>query len=157
MASPNILRVNSVEERDSYLAAVSEVIGNIIAEHKLTLVQIADAIDVSLSTISNAFNRKAGLSHPYLSRIGRVYGVQTLDPVARLAGGRYVPIQADPALDALPSTTAAIHRLAVARSPSSPGGETITHTELLGMEREIDDAIKALCALKARCEAVRAA
>jgi len=159
VASNNVLRVNAVEEERLYLEAAHRVIANILAEKKgRTLIDIAEAINVDKKTISNAFNKTHRLSQMFLTRLGAAFGPHCLDPVAALSGGRMVPlVEADEGVDAMPSTTAAIHKLAVAKSPTSPGGDRITHTELLGMEPEIDAAIRALSSLKQRCERVRAA
>lgn len=157
MSGTNVLRVNAAEERTDYRRAVAAVIKSIITEHNRNLVQIAESIDVSLGTISNALNEKTDLCPTYLNRLGKVYGCEMLNPFAMLCGGQMVRREADENADALPSTTAAIHKLAVARSPGSDGGERITHRELLGMEGEIDAALRALTALKMRCERARAA
>ena len=154
----NVLRVNAVEEERLFLEAVHRVIANILSEKPgRTLNDIAEAINVESKTISNAFNKRHRLSQLFLTRLGQAYGPHVMDPIAALYGGRVVPIEADENADALPSTTAAIHKLALARSPSSPGGDRITHTELLDMEPDIDGAIRALNALKQRCVNVRAA
>lgn len=158
MSAPNVLRVNEAEEERLYLEAAHKVIACILAEKPgRTFIDISEAIGVDKKTISNAFNKTHRLSQVFLTRLGQAFGAHCLDPVAALVDARMVPIQADENADALPSTTAAIHKLAVARSPDSPGGDRITHTELLGMEPEIDSAIRALTALKGRCEKVRAA
>ena len=156
-SAPNVLRVNSAAEQASYREAVAEILRRVQSEHSLTLLEIADRIDVSLGTVSNAANKKNDLNPIYLNRLGQVFGPHTLDPYAALSHARMVPLDADPALDALPPMTAAIHRIAVARSPQSPGGEAITHGELLDMEPVIDDAIRALTALKVRAGKLRAA
>ncbi len=155
--APNVLRVNTVAEQAAYVNAVAEILRDVQARHGLTLLEIAEAIDVSLGTVSNAANKKSVLNPLYLSRLAQLFGPDTLNPFARLSGGRVVPIEPDETADAMPRTTAAIHHLAVARSPESPGGEAITHTELLELEPIIDAAIKALTALKCRAEKVRAA
>lgn len=158
MADGNVLRVNGVEEETAFRNAVHEVIGLILREDpKRTLIDIAERIDCETKTISNAFNKKHSLSEPYLRRLGQAFGADKLDPWARLTGARMTLIETDDTADAMPKTTAAIHHLAVARSPDSPGGETITHTELLELEPIIDAAIKALTHLKCRAEKVRAA
>lgn len=157
MSAPNVLRVNSVEERTAYREAVAEILRRIQCEHKVTLLEIAERIDVSVGTISNAANKKTDLCQLYLSRLAQAYGPHTLDPFAAMSGGRVVPLEADAAADALPSTTAAIHKLALARADDSPGGANITHTELLGMEGEIDAAIRALTTLKLKCNLIRSA
>lgn len=154
----NVLRVNAAEEESDFRDAVCEIIGKVLAEKRgRTLIDIAEAIDVSVKTVSNAFNKTHSLSETFLRRIGRAFGADKLDPWAALFAARFTLIETDPSLDALPSMTGAVHRLAVARSPDSPGGDRITHTELLEIEPEIDAAIRALAALKERCREVRAA
>lgn len=157
MPADSVLRVNAAEEREDYRSAVAMVITGIQAETGATHIDIAEKIGVSLGTISNAANKKTDLCHTYLDRLGNAYGCHVLNPIAKRTGARMVPLDPDETIDALPSTTAAIHKLAVARSPNSPGGDRILHRELLNMEPEIDAAIRALTALKCRCEKVRAA
>lgn len=151
----NVLRVNSVEERADYQEAVAEILRGVLASHKTTLLQIAEDIDVSLGTISNAANKKGVLNAIYLKRLGQKFGVKALGPYAELCGGRMVPIEVDPGANALPSASAAVHRLCVATAPDSPGGTALTHTELLEIEPIIDDAIRALSALKVRAIEIR--
>ena len=150
MTAANVIHVNGAQEQRALLDASHEVVRVIITEHGLTLIDLAERVDCTVQTISNAFNKKHVLSQAIQQRIGRLFGVHALDPIARLYGARNVPIEADESIDALPSTSAAVHRLAVARSASSPGGERITHCELLAIEPEIDAAIQALTALKVR-------
>jgi transcriptional regulator with XRE-family HTH domain len=155
MTAHNVLRVNSVEEQAGYREAVAEILRRIQTDHRQTLLEIAEAIDVSLGTISNAANKKTDLCATYLNRLGCRFGPGTLDPYAALSGARMVPLESDDQTDALPSTSAAIHKLAIARSSASPGGERITHGELLDMEPEIDAAIRSLTSLKVRCSLIR--
>lgn len=158
MANGNVLRVNAIEEERLFLEAAHRVIACILAEQDgRTFIDIAEAIGADKKTISNAFNKTHRLSQLFLTRLGQAFGSHCLNPVAELVNARMVPIEADDSVDAMPSTTAAIHKLAIARSPTSPGGERITHTELLDMEPEIDAAINALNALKGRCQQARAA
>lgn len=149
--SNNVLRVNSVEEQEAYRSAVSRIIGNIMRDHDATLIDIAERIDVSTGTISNAVNRKTDLSATYLKRIGQAYGSHVLDPYAALSGGRIVPIEADDA-DAMVPLSASIHRLAVAQSPGSDGGPAISHRELLDMLPDLKAAQKAISGLIVRAE-----
>ena len=155
LSAPNVLRVNAVEEQTAERNAVARILLDIQREHSVTLLDIAEKIDVSLGTISNAANKKTDLCRTYLKRLGLAFGGHYLDPFHALYGVRASPIVGDPEADALPSTTAAIHKLALARSPNSKGGERITHCELLGMEQEIDAAIRALSSLKLKCNLVR--
>lgn len=156
MTALNVLRVNPVEEQTAYRIAVARVLTCIQANTGDTLLDIAEKIGVSLGTISNAANKKNDLCRTFINRLGLVYGGQALDPIHALYGVRSTPLEASED-DALPSLTASIHKIALARSPDSPGGVTETHTELLGMEKEIDAALKALTSLKLRCNLIRSA
>jgi hypothetical protein len=145
MASNNVLRVNAVEERKAYRDAVSEIIRRIVGERGATLVEIAEKIDVSLGTISNAFNRKADLCPTYLNRLGTAYGPHTLDPYAKLSGGRMIPLEVSMARDVLPFVAKVNLKIADARSPDSPGGTREIHTEkfdylpdLRALRKELD-------------------
>ncbi len=151
----NVLRVNGVEETADYRKAVSRILANLQRDHDLTLLDIAERIDVSLGTVSNAANRKADLSPTYVQRLGKVFGPEVLNPIAALSGGRIVPLETDEA-DALPSLSASVHRLAVAQSSTSPGGQSITHGELLAMLPELRAAVASINALIVRGERLAA-
>lgn len=131
--APNVLRVNAVEETEAYRSAVAKILLNIQRDHGQTLVEIADTIDVSLGTISNAANKKADLSPTYLKRLGEAYGPSTLDPFAWLIGGFVMPLNAGNVTDLLPLVNRAALRIAEARDPASPGGIREIHSEKLGM------------------------
>ena len=72
MAACQVLRVNGAEEQADYTEAVAEMLRRIQVEHvghdgkPITLYEIAEAIDVSLGTISNAANKKGVLNPLYL-------------------------------------------------------------------------------------------
>lgn len=153
-SSSNVLRVNTAKEATDYMDAVSEIIRRLLidSDASRTLIEISEAIDVSLGTISNAFNKKAVLNPIYLNRLARKFGPHVLDPFTALSGGRVIPIEADEASDALPPVSAIVHRLALVRTPGRP-----VHTELLDMEADIDAAIKALTTLKVRAQHIRSA
>src|SRR5690606_15809038 len=89
----NRLRVNTVEEQERYRKAVAAVLVNIQHEYGVTLQEIAEAIDVSLGTISNAANKKADLSSIYRDRLGQVFGGHVLNPIAARYGSQYIPLQ----------------------------------------------------------------
>jgi hypothetical protein len=157
----NVLRVNSVEEQTRYRNAVAQILIDIQREHSrpgapMTLHEIAETIDVSLGTISNAANKKNDLSVTYLARLGECFGPEMLNPYAALSGGRMVPLQPSN-VDALPSLTASVHSIALARSPDSDGGERLTHRELLKMMPDLKAAQAAITNLILQAEGVRAA
>lgn len=157
MATSNVLTNCGPVTTTEYRRAVAEIIRGLQLAHSLTDVDFAEKIGCSVGTIRNARNEESDLGAVFLTRIEKAFGTGSIDPYLRLAGSRSAPIDPDETADAMPKTTAAIHHLAVARSPDSPGGEAITHQELLEMEPVIDAAIKALTHLKCRAEKVRAA
>lgn len=140
-----------------YRRAVARIIRDLQSRHGLTDLEFGERVGCSVGTVRNARNEDSDLGAIWLTRIERQFGTGAIDPYLELGGSRAAPIQADEAADALPTTTAAIHKLALARSPESPGGERITHCELLGMEGEIDAALRALTNLKLLCGKARAA
>ncbi|MBM3333189.1 hypothetical protein FJY63_00855 [Candidatus Sumerlaeota bacterium] len=71
-------------------------------------------------------------------------------------GERSVPVNARCDSDALITTSAAVHSIAAARSPLSKGGVVETDCELLGMEVDVDAALRSLEAMKDRIVAIKA-
>lgn len=131
MNAHNVLRVNAVEERSALRDAVARIILDIQRDFDCTHIDIAERIDVSVGTISNAANKKTDLCGIYLQRIGKVYGAHFLNPWLALIGAHAVPLQGRTA-DILPFLTMASHKVAEARCPTSAGGEREVHTERLG-------------------------
>jgi hypothetical protein len=151
VASNNVLLPLALPTQSSLRRAVAGIIRSVQLDHGLTDEEMADAIGCSSGTIGNARNEKSDLNATTMARIGHRYGVERLDPYAALYGARNVPIEAADD-DALPSLTGAVHRLAVAQSPASPGGPQVLHDELLSMLPELRDAQKAINALICRAE-----
>lgn len=129
MPQCNVLRVNEVEEQADYLDAVAEILRRAQSEHRVTLLEISERIDVSLGTISNAANKKAVLNAIYLHRLGKVFGPHTLDPYHKLYGGRAIPLEVSVQRDVLPLVARVNLKIASARDPASPGGVREIHTE----------------------------
>lgn len=155
MTSNNVLRVNAVEERTAYEDAVHEILCRVISENGATLVQIAEKIDVSLGTISNAFNKKAALNPLYLNRLGIAYGPHILDPFAKLCGARFVPLEVQVERDVLPFLQRASLRIAEARDPASPGGTREILKEKLDYLADLRAVVKEAGALICQIEAER--
>lgn len=129
MNARNVLHVNGAEEQADYRSAVAEILRRVQVEHGRTLLEISELIDVSLGTISNAANKKTDLCAVYLRRLGKAFGPHTLDPYLALIGGRVVPIEVSVQRDVLPFVARVNMKIAVARSPDSPGGVREIHTE----------------------------
>jgi len=157
MLQRNVMPRDGGVTTKNYRNAVAEIIRKIQLTSDLTDLDLAERIGCSVGTIRNARNEQADLGAIWLAKIEAEFGPGSIDPYLRLGGSRSVPIDPDENADALPATTAAVHYLASAMSPNSPGGSTITHQELLSLEPYLDAAIKALSALKCRAEKVRAA
>lgn len=154
MNSHGVLRVNGSEETADYMEAVAEVLRRIQSEclghdrKPITLHEIAEAVDISLTTISLAANKKTVLNPLYLNRLGKRFGPHVLDPVANLSGGRMVPLVVEVQRDVLPFVARVNLKIAEARSPESPGGTREIHTEkadylpdLRALRKELDGLI----------------
>ena len=145
MAASNVLRVNTVEEEKLYLDAVHNVIAGILREKEgRTLIDIAEAIDVSKKTISNAYNKTHSLSHTFLTRLGKAFGPHVLNPYMALMGARAVPMHTDNVIDILPTILRLSTKVADARHPDSPGGCAEVHTEKLGYLPDLEKTIRDL-------------
>ena len=151
----NVLLPTPMPTQKSLRCAVAQIIRRVQLEKHLTDEELADELGISIGTVRNARNEQADLNATTIARIGAKFGAEALDPYAALYGARNVPIEASD-IDALPSLTGSVHRLAVAQSPDSDGGEWITHTELLAMMPEIRAAQAALNALVVRAERIAA-
>lgn len=133
---------------------LSGAISSLQCKHGLSDQELADALFLDRGTIANARNRDNKLQFHAL------FNLLTIDPLAiepllHHYGRRSVPIEAKCDTDELVSTAGAVHKLAAVKSPDSPGGAAITDSECLGIEHDIDAAIEALSALKARCLTIR--
>lgn len=121
------LRVNPVLETAHYRRAVATIIRDIQRDcgkndAPLDLIDIAEAIGVSLGTISNAVNEKSDLNAIYLMRLGRRYGGAYLNPYLKLGDIQAAPLDGSIEADILPLLTALTHKVACARDPDGPGG-----------------------------------
>jgi hypothetical protein len=109
---------------DAYRCAVSTIIEDIERFERKTLVDIAESIDASLGTISNAKNKKADLNPVYLARLGQVFGGAYLNPYFALFQTQAAPLDNSLTADILPMVMAVGHKIALARDPQGPGGST---------------------------------
>lgn len=153
---PQVLRRNTPMTENLYRSLVSNAIRRVQLHNDFTDQALADVLFCSPETVANARNQNGKLSAPTLLNL------MTVDPLAiegllHHYGRRSVPIEAKCDTDALISTSGAVHKLAMAKAPDSPGGKAITDRECLDIEADIDAALESLSALKARCEAIRKA
>lgn len=155
MASNNVLLPIALPTQAALRDAVSKIVRRVQLEEDLTDDELARALTISVGTVRNARNKACDLNAATIAIIGAQFGAEVLDPYAALYGARNVPLDAVDA-DALPSVAAAVHRIAVAQSPASPGGAAITHTELLDMLPDLRAAVRGLNALICRAEQIAA-
>lgn len=141
---PSVPRPTARPTQNAYRQRCADVVRKLKAEHHLTNEELGDRLGCSDETISNVENQRTNLNPVTLLNIDYEFGPGTIDPIRELSGARGVPIGAICDTDALPSLTAAVHSIAEARSPSSPGGAAITHGELAVMEPKLREAIHSL-------------
>jgi hypothetical protein len=153
MPDDKVLRVNPVEERNDYRQAVARILLDIQRDTGATHIDIAEAIGVSLGTISNAANKKVDLCSTYLSRLGKWFGGEYLDPYHALYKTRSVPLEPTNVRDVLPFLARAMSAIAEARDPTSPGGGRETYREKLSylpeLERLQAELAKVICDIRA--------
>jgi len=122
------LRVNPVSETACYRKAVATIIRDIQRDHRdehdkpMELLDIAEVINVSLGTISNAVNEKSDLNAIYLMRLGQKFGSGYLNPYLRMCDAQAAPLDGSLTADILPMVMTVAHKIACARDPNGPGG-----------------------------------
>lgn len=146
----HVLLVNPVQETTCYRNAIAQILFDIQRDTGLTLHEIAEAIGISLGTISNAANKKADLSPTYLTRLGQAFGAHILDPWAATTGGRMVPLQPDDN-DPLPALLA----LATALCQAKAEGKEHDHRVKLAMVPDLKAAQAAITYLLIQAEGYR--
>jgi transcriptional regulator with XRE-family HTH domain len=155
MAATNVLLPIHLPTQADLRDAVSAIIRRVQLDHDLTDDELARKLTISIGTVRNARNKACDLNAATIAVIGASFGAEVLDPYAKLYGARNVPLDVCEE-DALPSLTGAVHRLAVAQSPSSPGGTAVTHSELLEMLPDLRTAQRAINSLICRAERIAA-
>jgi transcriptional regulator with XRE-family HTH domain len=147
----SVLHVNGHQETTAYRNAIACILLDVQSRHGMTLHEIAEAIDVSLGTISNAANKKSDLSPTFLKRIGEAFGPETLNPYAALSGGRMVPLQPTED-DPMPHLLA----LATALCQAKAEGRERDHRVKLAMIPELKAAQAAITNMILQAESIRA-
>lgn len=90
---PNVLPLFDPPRKMSYRAAVSQIIREVKAAHKLSNVRLADLLDCSDETIGNAENENTDLNAVTLLRIGYQFGIDAIAPAINLAANRPVEVE----------------------------------------------------------------
>jgi hypothetical protein len=132
MNAQKVLRGEALAGSENYRRAIAQIIGDIQRDHKCRLVDIAEAIDASIGTISNAFNKEADLSGVFLLRLGQAYGAGYLNPYLNITQAQAAPLDGSLASDILPLMMAAAHKISMARDPNGPGGVVEVPQEKMG-------------------------
>ena len=81
---PNVLPLYDPPRKMSYRAAVARIVREVKARYHLSNVMLADKLDCSDETISNAENENTDLNAVTLLRIAYVFGEEAIDPVREL-------------------------------------------------------------------------
>lgn len=132
-----------------YCDLVEDIIRLIKREQQLTYKEIGARLFVDEKTIKNAATGDHKLSAPTLLNLLTI-SPSALELLLHFFDRRSVPLGSKCDTDALPSTAAALHKLALASSDGQ-----ITDRDCLDMEATLDAAIEALCGLKSRCLEIR--
>lgn len=88
--APNVLPIFDPPRKMSYRAAIAQVIRDLKSAHRLSNTKLADMLDCSDETISNAEHENSDLNAVTLLRIGYVFGEDIISPVLDLMRRRYV-------------------------------------------------------------------
>lgn len=86
----NVLPLFDPPRKMSYRSAVAAIVRRVKADHGLSNVRLADLLDCSDETISNAENEHTDLSAVTLLRIGYQFGLDAISPAIDLAARRHV-------------------------------------------------------------------
>jgi hypothetical protein len=142
MNAPTVLRAEC--DASGYRSAVATIIENIEQATGATLLDIAENIDASRDTVSDAKYGKTTLNPVHLVRLGQVYGAGFLNPYFALFGAQAAPMERKASVDVLPLIAKASLKIAEARDPNGPGGATEVPQErraylpdLKKMQREV--------------------
>lgn len=132
MTGNNVLKLDAEKEQARYRAAIATILRDIKRDADCKWIDIAEAIDVSVGTITNAKEGLTDLSAIYLMRLGRRYGAAYLNPYLKLADAQAAPLDGSLASDILPLVLAVGHKIASARDPEGPGGAAEVPQERMG-------------------------
>ena len=119
MNAPTRLRTECTPS--GYRAAVATIIRD-IERAGATLLDIAENIDASRDTVSDAKYEKTTLNAVHLARLGQAYGAGFLNPYFELFGAHAAPMERKRSTDVLPIFTRISMQIAEARDPHGLGG-----------------------------------
>lgn len=139
MNAPTILRTDC--SASGYRAAVATIIRD-IERAGVTLLDIAENIDASRDTVSDAKYEKTTLNAVHLARLGQVYGAGFLNPYFALFGAQAAPMEKKPSIDVLPIFTRISMKIAEARDPHGLGGATEIPQERSAYLTDLKQAVR---------------
>jgi hypothetical protein len=146
MNAPTVLRAPCAAS--GYRSAVATIIRD-IERAGATLLDIAENIDASRDTVSDAKYEKTTLNAVHLARLGQAYGASFLNPYFALFGAEAAPIKPVAETNLAPLVAKVNLKLVEASDPDGPGG--VTHVpqeraaylpDLKAMSREAALAIR---------------
>jgi hypothetical protein len=119
MNAPTVFHVKA--DASGYRSAVATIIRD-IERTGATLLDIAENIDASRDTVSDAKYGKTTLNAVHLARLGQKYGAGFLNPYFALFGAQAAPMERKQSTDVLPIITRLSMQIAEARDPAGLGG-----------------------------------
>lgn len=156
-ARKNVLGNSGLLTESLFKRLVSACVRKVQVSRDLTDQDLGDMIACSAATVGHARNQEGKLQGHTLFNLIEVDPL-AIEPLLHHFGRRSVPIAAkcdSDESDELVPTARAVASLAAVKSPQSPGGVRVTDAECISIEGDIDAAIEALSALKARCIDIR--
>lgn len=149
----NVLSNPGPITQSSYRAVVASIVNAIKAETGDSDQDMADKLGCSAATVNNASNKRGDLSPVTMLRIGQVYGLNRLQPIAAMIGGKLAPHDAVCTTDADMSIGAARGQLFLAQALAD---KRIDDSEILEGGEDIEAAYEAFSVLKWRLDSARA-
>jgi len=153
MLSPhNVLRPDRPLTQTSMREAISGIIRTIQLETNESDQDMADRLGVSSGTVGNARNGKGDLNALTILKVGAVYGVERIDPLMHLVGGKAAPVDAVCTSDRELPIAAAEGQLFLAKAMAD---DRITDDEVIDGAEAIDNCGQAFDALRWRLAGLR--
>lgn len=139
MNAPTVLHTEA--DASGYRSAVTTIIRD-IERTGATLLDIAESIDASRDTVSDAKYGKTTLNAVHLARLGQVYGAGFLNPYFALFGAQAAPMEKKQSVDVLPIFTRISMKIAEARDPQGLGGASEVPQERSAYLSDLKEAVR---------------
>lgn len=139
MNAPTVFHVEATIS--GYRSAVATIVRD-IERSGVTLRDMAEVIDASRDTVSDAKYEKTTLNAVHLARLGQHYGAGFLNPYFALFGAQAAPMEKKQSTDVLPIFTRLSMKIAEARDPQGLGGATEVPQERSAYLPSLKEAVR---------------